>query len=214
MADFRHEFLDFCVASGALRFGRFTLKSGRESPYFFNAGVFCSGARLHRLGEFYAAALDASGVAFDLLFGPAYKGIPLACATAMACAARGRDVPWAFDRKEAKDHGEGGGIVGAALAGGVMVVDDVISSGLSVAHSAALITAAGARLAGVVVALDRQERGQDGARSATAEVSARYGVPVVAVARLDDLLGFLDGHRQLAGHRDAVADYRARYGAS
>ena len=214
MADFRQEFLDFCVASGALRFGRFTLKSGRESPYFFNAGVFCSGAQLLRLGEFYAAALEASGVAFDVLFGPAYKGIPLACATAMAYAARGRDVPWAFDRKEAKDHGEGGGIVGAALAGGVMVVDDVISSGLSVAHSAALIAAAGARLAGVVVALDRQERGQDGARGASAEVGARHGVPVVAVARLDDLLGFLDGHAQLAGHRDAVADYRARYGAA
>lgn len=214
MADFRHEFLDFCVTSGALRFGRFTLKSGRESPYFFNAGVFCSGARLHRLGEFYAGALEASGVAFDLLFGPAYKGIPLACATAMACAGHGRDVSWAFDRKEAKDHGEGGGIVGAALAGEVMVVDDVISSGLSVAHSAALIAATGARMAGVVVALDRQERGHDSPRSAAAEISDRYGVPVVPVARLDDLLTFLADRPHLAGHRQAVADYRARYGAS
>ena len=212
--DFRHAFLDFCVRAQALRFGQFTLKSGRKSPYFFNAGVFHTGTRLRELGGYYAAALEADGTGFDLLFGPAYKGIPLACATAMALAERGREVAWAFDRKEAKDHGEGGAIVGAPLNGAVMVVDDVISSGLSVAHSAALIAGAGARLAGVVVALDRQERGRDGTGSATAQVSARHGVPVVAVARLADLLDFLADHPQLGQHRAAVADYRAQYGAA
>jgi orotate phosphoribosyltransferase len=212
--DFRREFLALCVECGALRFGEFTLKSGRISPYFFNAGVFNDGARLRRLGEFYAAALAAQAPPFDLLFGPAYKGIPLACATAIALAGQGRSVPWAFDRKEAKDHGEGGTVVGAPLAGRVMVVDDVISSGLSVAHSVALIAGAGAHLAGVVVALDRQERGQDGAASATAQVAGRHGVPVLAIARLEDLLGFLAGHPRLGGHRDAVSAYRDRYGAS
>lgn len=214
MEDFRREFLALCVECGALRFGEFTLKSGRVSPYFFNAGVFCDGARLKRLGEFYAAALAAQAPDFDVLFGPAYKGIPLACATAIALAARGRVAPWAFDRKEAKDHGEGGAIVGAPLSGRVMVVDDVVSSGLSIAHSAALIARAGATLAGVVVALDRQEQGQDGAAGAAAQVRERYGVPLLAIARLEDLLAFLADHPRLAVHREAVAAYRARYGAA
>lgn len=212
MQSYKREFLDFCLDCGALRFGEFTLKSGRISPYFFNAGSFHSGLRLKRLGEFYAAAITAAGVPFDMLFGPAYKGIPLATATAIALAAQGRDLPWAFDRKEAKDHGEGGSLVGAPLSGRVLVVDDVISAGLSVAHSAALVAGAGAQLAGVALALDREERGAD-ANSAAQEVRARHGVPVVAVARLTDLLDYLQGHDEFAAFRPAVLAYRDRYGA-
>lgn len=211
---YQREFFRFAIDCGVLKFGQFTLKSGRISPYFFNAGLFNTGERLRRLGSYYAAALVRSGVEFDLLFGPAYKGIPLAAATAIALAAEhGRDVPYAFDRKEAKDHGEGGVIVGAPLAGRVVVVDDVISSGLSVQHSAGLIEAAGAHLAGVLVALDRQERGQ-GERSAVAEVQARHGVPVVAVAGLDELVQYIEVDEKNAGRAESIRAYRAQYGAN
>ena len=213
MEVYQREFFEFAIGSGVLKFGQFTLKSGRNSPYFFNAGLFNSGERLRRLGSFYAAALVRSGLEFDMLFGPAYKGIPLVAATAIALAGeRGRDVPFAFDRKEAKDHGEGGLIVGAPLAGRVVVVDDVISSGLSVQHSVGLIEAAGARMAGVLVALDRQERGQ-GERSATADVEARHGVPVVAIAGLDQLVQYIDEYEKNTEQAEALRAYRAHYGA-
>ncbi len=213
MEAYQRGFFEFAIACGVLKFGQFTLKSGRNSPYFFNAGLFNTGERLRRLGGFYAAALARSGVGFDMLFGPAYKGIPLVAATAVALAAEhGCDAPFAFDRKEAKDHGEGGVIVGAPLAGRVVVVDDVISSGLSVRHSADLINAAGARLAAVLVALDRQERGQ-GERSAVAEVRERHGVPVIAVAGLEQLVQYLEEDAK-RGPVEAIRAYREQYGAS
>jgi orotate phosphoribosyltransferase len=213
MEAYQQAFFAFAIECGVLRFGQFTLKSGRISPYFFNAGLFNTGERLRRLGGFYAAALARSGVGFDMLFGPAYKGIPLVAATAVALAAEhGIDAPFAFDRKEAKDHGEGGLIVGAPLAGRVVVVDDVISSGLSVRHSADLIAGAGAHLAAVLVALDRQERGQ-GERSAVAEVQDRHGVPVIAVAGLEQLVEFLE-ERSQREQAAAIRAYRAQYGAN
>ena len=207
MEIYQREFFEFAIGSGVLKFGQFTLKSGRNSPYFFNAGLFNSGDRLRRLGSFYAAALVRSGVAVDMLFGPAYKGIPLVSATAIALAGEhGRDLPFAFDRKEAKDHGEGGVIVGAPLAGRVVVVDDVISSGLSVQHSAGLIDAAGARLAGVLVALDRQK--------AVEQYAKQNGVPVIAVAGLDQLVQYLEQDVQDTAAAAAIRAYRAQYGAS
>jgi orotate phosphoribosyltransferase len=196
-----------------LRFGEFTLKSGRASPYFFNAGRFDSGGRLAVLAECYADALAASGLGYDMLFGPAYKGIPLATALGLALARRGRDVPVAFNRKEAKDHGEGGTLIGAPLAGRVLIVDDVITAGTAIREALAIIRGAGATPAGVVIALDRQGRGQAGARSAVQEVQAEFGLPVVAVAGLDDLLAFADERPDLAAHKPALLAYRARYGA-
>jgi len=213
MANFRDDFLALAIERDALRFGEFTLKSGRLSPYFFNAGRFDSGAALARLGACYAAALEASGLACDLLFGPAYKGIPLATAAAVALAARGRDLPVAFNRKEAKSHGEGGTLIGAPLAGRVLIVDDVITAGTAIRESIALIRAAGAQPCGVLIALDRQERGQ-GERSAAQEVTAEFGVPVIAVAGLADLLAYTGRHAGLAVHRDALQAYRARYGVA
>jgi len=214
MRDYQKDLIEFAVERGVLRFGEFTLKSGRRSPYFFNTGLFDTGEALCRLGRGYArAALDA-GVGFDMLFGPAYKGIPLVAATAMALAELGGgDLPWAFNRKEEKDHGEGGRLVGAPLNGRVLVVDDVISAGTSVAESVALIEAAGARLAGVLVALDRQERGA-GARSATQEVAERHGVPVTAILDLDALVEYLHGRGDAAHILAAIDAYRARYGAA
>lgn len=213
MKDYQREFLDLAVACGALRFGRFTLKSGRVSPYFFNSGEFNTGARLNRLGVLYARAILDAGLAFDMLFGPAYKGVPLACATAIALASHhGRDVPYAFNRKEAKSYGEGGVIVGHPLQGKVLIIDDVISSGTSVRESVALIRAHGAEPAGVAIALDRQERGT-GDVSAVEEVERRFGLRVVSVANLDALLAYLgekgDGAR---AHRDAIRAYRREYG--
>lgn len=214
MHSYKQEFIQFALACGVLEFGRFTLKSGRESPYFFNAGLFDSGLRLKRLGEYYAAALQAGGVAYDMLFGPAYKGIPLATATAVGLAARfERDVPYAFDRKEAKDHGEGGSTVGAPVAGRVMVIDDVISSGKSVRQAAEIIAQQGARLAGVCIALDREERGL-GALSAKQEVELAFGVPVVSIATLHDLCDFLAGKPDLARHLADITAYAKRHGAS
>ena len=209
----QQDFLDLAVARNALRFGEFTLKSGRVSPYFFNAGLFDSGAALALLGRAYAEAASVANVSFDMLFGPAYKGIVLAAITAAALAERhGRDVPFAYNRKEAKEHGEGGTLVGAPLKGRVLIVDDVITAGTAIRESLGLIRAHGAEPAGVLIALDREERGQ-GALSATQELSVEFGIPTIAIARLTDLLDYAAGKAELAEHRQRLADYRSRYGA-
>jgi orotate phosphoribosyltransferase len=213
MRPYQRQFLELSVARQVLRFGEFTLKSGRVSPYFFNAGLFDSGAALAALGDCYAQALQASGLQFDMLFGPAYKGIPLATALALALAGQGRDVPVAFNRKEAKSHGEGGQLIGAPLRGRVLIVDDVITAGTAIRESLELIRAAGATPCAVLIALDRQERGQAGARSAAQEVAAEFGLPVIAVAGLDELLQFTDARPELAAHKDALMAYRSRYGS-
>jgi orotate phosphoribosyltransferase len=210
----QRQFLELAIARQVLRFGEFTLKSGRVSPYFFNAGRFDSGAALAALGECYAAALADAGTQFDMLFGPAYKGIPLATTLATAFAARGRDLPVAFNRKEAKAHGEGGTLIGAPLEGRVLIVDDVITAGTAIRESIELIRAAGATPCAVVIALDRQERGQVGERSASQEVAAEFGLPVVAVAGLAQLLELAGELPGLAAYKDALLAYRARYGSS
>ncbi|MBS1189975.1 MAG: orotate phosphoribosyltransferase [Rhodocyclaceae bacterium] len=211
--DFRQEFIEFALEREVLRFGEFKTKAGRLSPYFFNAGLFNDGDSLGRLAQFYAKAADASGIAFDMLFGPAYKGIPLVAAISVALAQRGRNFPFAFNRKEAKDHGEGGSIVGAPLSGRVLIVDDVISAGTSVRESVEIIRAAGATPAGVLIALDRMERGQ-GELSAVQEVRRDYGIPVVAVASLADLMAYLEHSAEFGAHRDNVARYREKYGVA
>jgi len=213
MADFRQAFLAFSLAREVLRFGEFVTKAGRRSPYFFNAGLFDDGESLRRLGQFYADALLASGVAFDQLFGPAYKGITLAAATAIALAEKGHNVPFCFNRKEAKDHGEGGQIVGAPLAGRVVIVDDVITDGAAKREAIELIRAQGAEPVAVLIALDRMERGQ-GEASAVQELQLRFGVPVVAIATLDDLMTFIGGREELRAHAPRVAAYRAQYGVA
>jgi len=210
--EFRRQFVEFAIRTGVLRFGEFKTKAGRLSPYFFNAGLFHDGASLGELGRYYAQAALASNIAFDLIFGPAYKGITLAAATAMALAQVGHNVPFSYNRKEAKDHGEGGSIVGAPLAGRVLIIDDVISAGTSVRESEAMIRAAGAVPAGVLIALDRQERGQ-GSISATQEVSRDYGIPVTAIATLDDVLATLGGRADLKDRIPAIEEYRRHYGA-
>ena len=209
--DFRQEFIEFAVAQDVLRFGEFKTKAGRLSPYFFNAGLFNSGAALGRLAEFYVSAITASGIVADALFGPAYKGIPLVAVIAVALARAGRNLPFSFNRKEAKDHGEGGTIVGAPLAGRVLIIDDVITAGTSIRESVDLIRIAGASPCGVVIALDRMERGQ-GELSAVQEVERDYGIPVVAVATLDDLMSFLQQDARYGQHAAAVAAYRQEYG--
>ena len=211
--DFRRQFIRFALDCNVLRFGQFKTKAGRLSPYFFNAGLFNDGASLGRLAEYYAEAALAATVPFDMLFGPAYKGIPLAAAVAIALAQRGRNLPFAFNRKESKDHGEGGSIVGAALKGRVLIVDDVISAGTSVRESVELIRDAGATPAGVLIALDRMEKGQ-GELSAVQEVERDYGIPVIAVATLTDLLAFLEEQPVFAEHRQAVSLYRQTYGVA
>ncbi len=213
MADFRQAFLGFSLAREVLRFGEFVTKAGRRSPYFFNAGLFDDGESLRRLGQFYADALLASGIAFDQLFGPAYKGITLAAATAIALAEKGHNVPFCFNRKEAKDHGEGGQIVGAPLAGRVVIVDDVITDGAAKREAIELIRAHGAEPVAVLIALDRMERGQ-GEASAVQELQAQFGVPVVAIATLDDLMTFIGGREELQAHAPRVAAYRAQYGVA
>ncbi len=211
MSDYKAEFVKFAIASNVLCFGEFKTKAGRMSPYFFNAGLFNDGDRLKRLGEFYAKAIIDSGIAFDVLFGPAYKGIPLAASIVVALAGMGRNIPFAFNRKEAKDHGEGGTVVGAQLQGRVLIVDDVISAGTSVRESVELIRHSGAEPAGVVIALDRMERGT-GDKSAVQEVREQYDIPVVAVVTLDDLVEFLERDANRQTELQAVAAYRATYG--
>ena len=212
MHDYQRNFIDLTLQRGVLRFGEFTLKSGRSSPYFFNLGRLDSGAALAQLGRAYAQALVNSGLAVDMLFGPAYKGIALAAATAIALADQHqRDLPWAYNRKEAKDHGEGGTLVGAPLAGRVLIVDDVMTAGTAVRESLALIRARGATPAGVLIALDRQERGT-GTRSAAQEIAADYGIPVLAIANLADVLAYAGDRAELATAHAALVAYRVRYG--
>ncbi|TFW17223.1 orotate phosphoribosyltransferase [Massilia arenosa] len=216
MSNLRQEFIAFSVAAGVLRFGEFTTKAGRLSPYFFNAGLFHDGATLGKLADFYAQTLLDSGVEFDMLFGPAYKGITLASATAVALANKGRNTSFAYNRKEAKDHGEGGTLVGAKLHGKVVIIDDVISAGTSVRESVDMIRAAGAEPCAVLIALDRMERsGKDGALSegsAVQQVQKEFGIPVISIGNLEDLFSYIAAEPQLAQHKDAVAAYRSRYG--
>lgn len=211
MFNFRQDFIRFAVQQQVLRFGEFKTKAGRASPYFFNAGLFNDGASLRSLSQFYAQAILTSEVAFDMLFGPAYKGIPLAAGTAIALAEQGRNVPYCYNRKEAKDHGEGGTTVGAKLHGRVLIIDDVISAGTSVRASIELIRAAGAEPCGVVIALDRMERGQ-GELSAVQEVQNSYGIPVISIATLDDLLGYLQEETEMVQNLHATQSYRDKYG--
>src|SRR5512135_2208830 len=211
MHAYRQDFIRFAVAQKVLRFGEFQTKAGRLSPYFFNSGLFQDGAALRELCQFYAQAILASNVEFDMLFGPAYKGIPLAAGTAIALAEQGRNVPYCFNRKEAKDHGEGGTTVGAKLQGKVLIIDDVISAGTSVRESIDLIRAAGATPCGVVIALDRMERGQS-ELSAAQEVQRNFDIPVISIASLDDLLGYLQEQPEMVQNLLAVQSYRDRYG--
>ena len=212
MQTYQRDFLRFAIERGVLRFGEFTLKSGRVSPYFFNAGLFNSGLALARLGRFYAQAVVDSDIPFDVLFGPAYKGIPLAAATAMALAEQhGRDLPWCFNRKEAKDHGEGGTLVGAPLQGRVLIVDDVITAGTAIREVMQIIRAQAASPAGVLIALNRQERGS-GELSAIQEVERDFGMPVVSIVTLDQLIVYLAGDASLKHYLPAVEAYRAQYG--
>jgi orotate phosphoribosyltransferase len=212
MKDYQREFLDFAIEREVLKFGEFTLKSGRISPYFFNAGLFNTGAALARLGRYYAQAVIESGMEFDMVFGPAYKGIPLAAVTVAALAEQhGRDVPYCFNRKEAKDHGEGGNLVGAPLAGRVLIVDDVITAGTAIRESVDIIRSHGATPAGVVIALDRQEKGR-GELSAIAEVEQDYGIAVASIAGLGDLIQLLDERGSEPATLEAMRTYRTRYG--
>lgn len=212
MADFRKDFIAFCIEQGVLKFGRFVTKSGRTTPYFFNAGLFNTGAALDRLAQFYAKAILASGVRFDMLFGPAYKGIVLAAGIAIVLAREGHDVPFAFNRKEVKDHGEGGDIIGAPLAGRVLIVDDVMTAGTAARESLDTIRRHGATPAGMALSLDRMERGQ-GELSAIEEVRRRHGIPVVAIATLDDLMSWLEDSAEFRDNLNAIREYRQLYGA-
>ena len=212
--DFSRDFIAFACEKEVLRFGEFKTKAGRMSPYFFNAGLFNDGDSLARLCGFYARTILASGIPVDMLFGPAYKGIPLVAGTAMALAQQGRNLPYCYNRKETKDHGEGGMLIGAPPAGRVLIIDDVISAGTSVRESVDIIQAAGAQPAGVVIALDRMERGSDATQlSAVQEVESSYGIPVLCVATLDDLIAYLQDHPDLQRNLSAVTQYRAQYGA-
>ena len=209
---FRRRFVEFAIARNVLCFGEFKTKAGRLSPYFFNAGLFHDGASLRELCRFYAEAIRASGISVDMLFGPAYKGIVLAAGTAMALAEFGQNLPFCYNRKEAKDHGEGGITVGAPLKGRVLIIDDVISAGTSVRESVDTIRSAGATPAGVVIALDRQERGQ-GSLSAVQEVSQSYGMPVITVATLLDVIAYLGDNRDKLAHLERIEEYKKTYGA-
>ncbi len=211
MQDYKREFIEFAIRKEVLLFGEFKTKAGRMSPYFFNAGLFNDGESLKRLGEFYAKAILDSGLAFDGLFGPAYKGIPLAATIAVALAAQGRNVPFTYNRKEAKDHGEGGTLVGAALKGRILIVDDVISAGTSVRESVALIGGTGATPCAVAIAVDRMERGL-GELSAVQEVEKQHGMPVVSIVNLDDLTDYLRAQPDSARLLSAIQAYRDAYG--
>ncbi len=211
MHDYQQKFIEFAIRRNVLRFGEFTLKSGRTSPYFFNAGLFNTGEDLLQLSKAYAAALQRSKLNYDIIFGPAYKGIPLATVTAMALAADGENKPFAFNRKEKKDHGEGGNIVGAPLQGKVLIIDDVITAGTAIRESMELIRSAGAQPAGVLIALDRQEKGAS-ELSAIQEVEQEFGIPVVSIIRLDQVLDYLENRPEFAEHAQNVAAYRNQYG--
>ena len=212
MHRYQHDFLDFAIKAGVLRFGQFTLKSGRISPYFFNAGLFNTGANLAELGRFYARAIVDAGIDFDVLFGPAYKGIPLAAVTVAALWDSHKiDAPYAFNRKEAKDHGEGGSIVGHELKGKVLIIDDVITAGTAIRESMEIIHSQGAVPAGVVIALDRQEKGRD-ERSAIQEVEQEYGLPVAAIVRLEHLVDYLRENPEPPGSLEGIMSYREQYG--
>ncbi|EPD6042275.1 orotate phosphoribosyltransferase [Vibrio parahaemolyticus] len=212
MKAYQREFIEFALEKEVLKFGEFTLKSGRKSPYFFNAGLFNTGRDLARLGRFYAAALADSGIEFDVLFGPAYKGIPIATTTAVALADHHDiDTPYCFNRKEAKDHGEGGNLVGSALEGSIMLVDDVITAGTAIRESMEIIKANGADLAGVLVAIDRQEKGK-GELSAIQEVERDFGCAVISIVSLGDLITYLEEKGNATEHLEAVKAYRAEYG--
>lgn len=211
MSDFRQDFLHFALEQNVLKFGQFTTKAGRQSPYFFNAGLFNDGYSMLQLARFYARSIIASEVKFDMLFGPAYKGIILAAATAMMLAEQGINVPYAYNRKEAKDHGEGGILVGAPLQGKVLIIDDVISAGTSVRESVQIIQQFGASPAGVAIALDRMEKGNSHT-SAVEEVQQQYQIPVIPIATLDNLLQMLESENSLAEYRQPVANYRQQYG--
>ncbi|WP_292979808.1 orotate phosphoribosyltransferase [Nitrosomonas sp.] len=212
MSDFRQQFIDFTLRYDVLRFGNFKTKAGRPSPYFFNAGLFNDGLALKQLGQFYAQAILASGIPFDALFGPAYKGIPLVSTIAIALAEAGHNHPFSFNRKEAKDHGEGGNIVGAPLAGRILIVDDVVSAGLSVGESVSLIHAVGATPCGITVALDRMEKGE-GEYSTLQEIRNKHGIPVISLITLDDIVAYLRTRQDLALHIPAIESYRTLYGA-
>lgn len=212
-SDFRQDFIQFALDAKVLCFGEFKTKAGRLSPYFFNTGLFNNGDSLRRLGQFYAKAINDSGIAFDMLYGPAYKGIPLVSTTAVALAEKGRNVPFCFNRKEAKDHGEGGTTVGAPLTGRVLIVDDVISAGTSVRESVEIIHAAGAMPCGVVISFDRMERGTTDV-SAVDDVRDTFGLQVVSISTLDHLIAFLGGHPELAQQLRSVGDYRRKYGVT
>ncbi|HEY8118995.1 MAG TPA: orotate phosphoribosyltransferase [Methylophilaceae bacterium] len=213
MSDFTQEFIQFAIQKQVLRFGEFKTKAGRLSPYFFNAGLFNDGESLMKLGEFYAAAIIKSGIQFDMLFGPAYKGITLAASIAIALARQGHNVPYAYNRKEVKDHGEGGTIVGAPLQGRVLIVDDVISAGTSVRESVDIITSHDAKPAGVAIAIDRQERGL-GELSAVQEVERDNGIPVCSIASLMGLIDYLQNQPDMAQNLQAIKTYRNQYGTS
>ena len=215
MEDYKRQLLELSIAEGILGFGEFTLKSGRVSPYFFNAGRFSGGATLSQLASCYAAAIVDSGIEFDVMLGPAYKGIPLVSATAVALFRdRGIDVPYCFNRKEAKDHGEGGVLVGAPLTGRVLIVEDIITAGTAIREVLQLIEASGATAAGVVVAIDREERGQAGDRSAIAELEAAYNLRVASVIGLSDVVAYMENDGNYAAELRSISDYRARYGAA
>ena len=213
MQPYQRQFLDLALEKQVLRFGQFTLKSGRISPYFFNAGLFDDGLSLATLAKAYAARISESGLQFDMLFGPAYKGIPLATAVAMEMAQQGRNVPVAFNRKEAKSHGEGGMLIGAPVRGRVLIIDDVITAGTAIRESITTIQAQQAEVAGIVIALDRQECGADSRLSASQEITAQFGFPVLSIAGLGELLELADDAPALAQTREALHTYRNRYGA-
>ena len=212
MHAFQKQFIEFAIKQNVLRFGEFTLKSGRKSPYFFNAGLFNSGGALAELGRSYANAIQSSGIEFDVLFGPAYKGIPIGTTTAVALSNQfQRDVPFCFNRKEAKDHGEGGTLVGAPLQGRILIVDDVITAGTAIREVMGIIQANGAQAAGVVIALDRQERGK-GALSAIQEVEQAFGIPVIPIIKLEQIIAYMQSIPDFANHLHAIQHYRAEYG--
>ena len=212
MQEYQKDFIEFALKNDVLRFGEFTLKSGRISPYFFNAGLFNSGEALAKLGQYYAAAIKESGVKFDVLFGPAYKGIPLATTCAVALYEhQNTDIPYSFNRKEAKAHGEGGNIVGAALEGDILIIDDVITAGTAIRESMDIIAAANAKPAGVIIALDRQEKGT-GELSAIQEVEQQYNIPVLSIIKLEHLITYIDGNAEFSEYTDKVKAYRDQYG--